>query len=88
MTAVCSPWWPVVRGWSQGRAAHFGGGQRGAPSDDSRLVRLSLLRGNVEAALGPCGKGSPADLSDVYLSLLEAASPLLTGLKTPDNHCE
>lgn len=45
MTAVCSPWWPVVRGWSQGRAAHFGGGERGAPSDDSRLVRLSLLRG-------------------------------------------
>lgn len=50
MTAVCSPWWPLVRGWSRGRAAHFGGGRRVAPSDESRLVRLSLLR-DVEVAL-------------------------------------
>lgn len=61
MTAVCSPWWPVVRGWSQGRAAHFGGGRRVAPSDDSRLVRWSLLRdvevaAEAEAALEPCGQ--------------------------------
>lgn len=43
MTAVCSPWWPVVRGSSQSRAGHFGGGQKGAPSDESRLIHLSLL---------------------------------------------
>lgn len=30
----------------------------------------------------------PADLSEVYLSFLEAASPLLIGLKIPDNHSE
>lgn len=45
VTAVCSPWWPVVRGLSQSRAGHFGGGQRGAPSDESRLIHLSLLWG-------------------------------------------
>lgn len=47
MTAVCSPWWPVVRGSSQSRAGHFGGGQRGAPSDESRLIHLSLLERGV-----------------------------------------
>lgn len=49
VTAVCSPWWPVVRGSSQSRAGHFGGGQRGAPSDESRLIHLSLLRGGWKA---------------------------------------
>lgn len=38
VSAVCSPWWPVVRGVSQSREGHFGGGQRGAPSGESRLI--------------------------------------------------
>ena len=43
VTAVCSPWWTVVRGLSQGRTVHSGGGQRVAPSDESRLIHWSLL---------------------------------------------
>lgn len=43
VSAVCSPWWPLVRGLSRGRAGHSGGRRRGAPSDESRLIHLSLL---------------------------------------------
>lgn len=61
-----------MRGWSQGRAAHFGGGRRVAPSDESRLVRLSLLRDGgralePEAALEPRGSSNfRASLRPVY----------------------
>lgn len=33
-------------------------------------------------------KRLPADLSEVYSSFLETESPLLIGLKIPDNHSE
>lgn len=42
-SAVCSPWWPVVRGSSLCRTGHSDGGQRGALSDESRLIHWSLL---------------------------------------------
>ena len=45
VSAVCSPWWPMVRGSSQGRTVHSGAGRRGAPSDESRLIHWSLLGG-------------------------------------------
>lgn len=38
VSAVCSPWWPVVRGSSQSKTGHFGGGQRGGLSGESRLI--------------------------------------------------
>lgn len=38
MTAVCSPWWPMVRGMSQRRTSHSGEGRRGARVDELRLI--------------------------------------------------
>lgn len=52
VTAVCSPWWTVVRGLSQGRTVHSGEGRRVAPSDESRLIHWSLLEGRYGEMLG------------------------------------
>lgn len=38
VSAVCSPWWPMVRGLSQCRTGHSGGGRRVSPSDEFRLI--------------------------------------------------
>lgn len=38
VSAVCSPWWPLVRGSSQSRTGHFGVGRRGGLSAESRLI--------------------------------------------------
>lgn len=38
VSAVCSPWWPLVRGSSQSRTGHFGVGRRGGLSGEYRLV--------------------------------------------------
>lgn len=52
VSAVCSPWWPLVRGSSQSRTGHFGVGQRGGLSAESRLIHLSLLKDLGETQSG------------------------------------